>query len=64
MNEGSRVLQWAQQHHYTLAWVAQTMGFVPKAFSEALHSNRISQETFSKVLAAMLLAAGLSVLLK
>lgn len=42
MNNGFRVLQWAQQNKYTLTWMADQLGYSRQRLSTALHQNDIS----------------------
>ena len=58
MDQGQRVLLWAQQNLYSLASIAATIGYDEQTLSAALHSNRISPELAE----ALLLHYGLRVL--
>ncbi|ETX04658.1 MAG: hypothetical protein ETSY2_27605 [Candidatus Entotheonella gemina] len=42
MNDGARVLQWAQQNGYTLTWLAGKLGYSRQRLSVALHRNDMS----------------------
>lgn len=42
MDDGSRVLQWAQQNGYTLTWLADKLGYSRQRLSVALHQNDMS----------------------
>jgi hypothetical protein len=42
MNDGYRILRWAQQNQHTLTWMAEKLGYSRQALSESLHHNRIS----------------------
>ena len=42
MNDGYRILRWAQQNQHTLTWMAEKLGYSRQALSESLHNNRIS----------------------
>ncbi len=44
MEQGNRVLQWAHQHGYSIAWIAEQIGYPPGALNRALQQDRISQE--------------------
>jgi hypothetical protein len=42
MDDGYRILRWAQQNQHTLTWMAEKLGYSRQALSESLHHNRIS----------------------
>ncbi|WP_089939339.1 hypothetical protein [Candidatus Entotheonella palauensis] len=42
MNNGHRVLQWAQQNGHTVTWMADQLGYSRQRLSVALHQNDIS----------------------
>lgn len=42
MNNGFRVLQWAQQNGYTVTWMADRLGYSRQRLSDALHQDDIS----------------------
>jgi hypothetical protein len=44
MDDGYRILQWAQQNQHTLTWMAEKLGYSRQALSESLHHNRISPQ--------------------
>ncbi len=44
MEQGHRVLLWAQQNQYSLASMAEIMGYEEPALSAALYNNQISPE--------------------
>jgi uncharacterized membrane protein YfcA len=64
----ARLAGYALSGYYTVSTLAFAVMMLPFVWAGTLVGerigNRISQETFSKVLALMLLAAGTSVLLK
>lgn len=43
MNEGRRVLQWADENQYSLSWIAEQIGYPPALLYEELHDDRISR---------------------
>lgn len=49
MNNGERILRWAQQRHYTVTWLADQLGYSRQRLSDVLHQNDISP-ALSKVL--------------
>lgn len=59
MEQGHRVLLWAQQNEYSLASMAETMGYDEQTLSDALHNDRISPELAE----ALFLHFGLRVLI-
>lgn len=44
MDQGYRILQWAEQNLYSLAPIAETIGYDEQGLSTALHNNQISPE--------------------
>ncbi len=42
MNAGQQILEWARQHGYTLAQMAEALGYPQQTLSWALHLNRIT----------------------
>ncbi|ETW91971.1 MAG: hypothetical protein ETSY2_55100 [Candidatus Entotheonella gemina] len=38
------MLQWAHQNQYSIAWIAEQIGYAPEDLSRALHRDLITQE--------------------
>ncbi len=44
MDQGHRILLWAQENEYSLAAMAATIGYNEQTLADALHHNRINPE--------------------